>query len=419
MALAPLAVEPSFHGTGIGGALIREAHVRLKQAGEKLSIVVGEPAYYGRFGYAHERASKFESDYQCEALQALAWGEAPESGRLVYAAAFGSELAGLSRCRATASTSNMTARPMPAGSGRPASIRCRRRSSRRSWGSAARRSSLRGAGRTDAGVHAAGQVAHVDLDKDWPADTVRDAVNAHLQLAGEAVSIIAAARRLPRFDARFSATAGTISIASSTAAPPPALEKDRAWWVPKPLDAEAMHDAAQALVGRHDFTTFRSIQCQAKSPLRTLDRLDVTRVGDIIEVRASARSFLHNQVRSMVGSLKRVGEGAWTPPTSRRRSRRRTAPPAGRWRRPTGSIWSRWTTRLEPEPAARRGRAPTASNEQHERAKPANMPAKTADRERSALADRDIGQPPGQHHRQQRRATARAATDSSGGGRAK
>jgi putative acetyltransferase len=93
VALAPLAVEPSFHGTGIGGALVREAHVRLKQAGEKLSIVVGEPGYYGRFGYAHDRAAKFESDYQCDALQAVAWGEAPESGKLVYAPAFSSELA--------------------------------------------------------------------------------------------------------------------------------------------------------------------------------------------------------------------------------------------------------------------------------------------------------------------------------------
>ena len=93
VALAPLAVEPSFHRTGIGGALIREAHVRLKQAGEKLAIVLGEPAYYGRFGYAHERAANFDSDYQCEALQAVAWDEAPESGKLVYAPAFGTELA--------------------------------------------------------------------------------------------------------------------------------------------------------------------------------------------------------------------------------------------------------------------------------------------------------------------------------------
>jgi putative acetyltransferase len=88
VALAPLAVEQSFHGTGIGGALIREAHIRLKAAGEKLAIVLGDPAYYGRFGYAHQRAEKFESDYQGEALQALAWGDAPETGRLVYATAF-------------------------------------------------------------------------------------------------------------------------------------------------------------------------------------------------------------------------------------------------------------------------------------------------------------------------------------------
>lgn len=93
VALAPLAVEPSYHRSGIGGALIREAHVRLKQAGETLSLVLGEPAYYGRFGYTHERAAKFESDYQCDALQALAWAEAPESGELVYASAFGTELA--------------------------------------------------------------------------------------------------------------------------------------------------------------------------------------------------------------------------------------------------------------------------------------------------------------------------------------
>lgn len=93
VALAPLAVEPSFHGSGIGGALIREAHLRLKQAGETLSIVLGDPDYYGRFGYAHDRAASFQSDYQCEALQALAWGDAPESGRLVYAPAFSTELA--------------------------------------------------------------------------------------------------------------------------------------------------------------------------------------------------------------------------------------------------------------------------------------------------------------------------------------
>ena len=172
--------------------------------------------------------------------------------------------------------------------------------------------SLRGAGRTDAGVHAAGQVAHLDLTKDWPDDTVRDAINAHLRLAGETVTVTAATKASDEFDARFSATARHYLYRILNRRAQPALEKNRAWWVPAPLDAEAMHEAAQQLVGRHDFTTFRSIHCQAKSPLRTLDRLDVTRSGDLIEVRTSARSFLHNQVRSMVGTLKRVGEGAWT-----------------------------------------------------------------------------------------------------------
>jgi tRNA pseudouridine38-40 synthase len=171
---------------------------------------------------------------------------------------------------------------------------------------------IRGAGRTDAGVHATGQVAHVDLDRDWPADTVRDAVNAHLQMAGEAVSVLAASLVPGDFDARFSAIGRHYLYRIVNRRAPLALEAKKAWWVPKRLDAEAMHAAAYFLVGRHDFTTFRSIQCQAKSPVKTLDRLDVARDGDAIEIRASARSFLHNQVRSMVGSLKRVGEGAWT-----------------------------------------------------------------------------------------------------------
>lgn len=172
--------------------------------------------------------------------------------------------------------------------------------------------SLRGAGRTDSGVHATGQVAHLDLKKDWPDDTVRDAINAHLRLAGEAVAVTAATKAADDFDARFSATKRHYLYRILNRRAQPALEKDRAWWVPARLDAEAMHEAAQQLVGRHDFTTFRSTQCQANSPLRTLDRLDVTRAGDLIEVRTSARSFLHNQVRSMVGTLKRVGEGGWT-----------------------------------------------------------------------------------------------------------
>ncbi|WP_457941040.1 tRNA pseudouridine(38-40) synthase TruA [Mesorhizobium sp. 10J20-29] len=172
--------------------------------------------------------------------------------------------------------------------------------------------SLRGAGRTDAGVHATGQVAHLDLVREWPDDTVRDAINAHLRMARESVSILAAGAVPDSFDARFSATARHYLYRILNRRASPALEKNRVWWVPAMLSAEAMHEAAQMLVGRHDFTTFRSVQCQAKSPLRTLDRLDVTQAGDLIEVRASARSFLHNQVRSMVGTLKRVGEGAWT-----------------------------------------------------------------------------------------------------------
>ena len=172
--------------------------------------------------------------------------------------------------------------------------------------------SLRGAGRTDAGVHATAQVAHADLTKDWANDKVRDAVNAHLQAAGETVAVLAAQQVPDEFDARFSATGRHYIYRILNRRAPAALERGKVWWVPKRLDHEAMADAARLLLGRHDFTTFRSTQCQANSPLRTLDRLDVTRTGDMIEVRTSARSFLHNQVRSMVGSLKRVGEGGWS-----------------------------------------------------------------------------------------------------------
>ncbi len=172
--------------------------------------------------------------------------------------------------------------------------------------------SLRGAGRTDAGVHASAQVAHLDLGRDWPPDTVRDALNAHLQQAGERIAILKASQVAAGFDARFSALGRHYLYRISNRRAPPALERGKVWWVPRRLDAPAMDDAAKALLGKHDFTTFRSAQCQANSPLRTLDRLDVARHGDDIEIRASARSFLHNQVRSMVGSLKRVGEGAWT-----------------------------------------------------------------------------------------------------------
>jgi tRNA pseudouridine38-40 synthase len=171
---------------------------------------------------------------------------------------------------------------------------------------------IRGAGRTDAGVHATAQVAHADLEKAWPSDTVRDAINAHLQMNGDLVSVLGAALVPDDFDARFSATGRRYLFRVLNRRAPPAVEANRVWWVPKRLDAEAMHHAAQILVGRHDFTTFRSVQCQAESPVRTLARLDVTRDGDFIEIRAAARSFLHNQVRSMVGSLKRVGAGGWS-----------------------------------------------------------------------------------------------------------
>lgn len=171
---------------------------------------------------------------------------------------------------------------------------------------------IRAAGRTDAGVHATAQVAHVDLAREWPDHTVKNALNAHLSMAGVGVAILDAARVADDFDARFSATARHYLYRILNRRAPPALERGRVWHVPVMLDTDAMADAAGALLGRHDFTTFRSVQCQANSPLRTLDRLDVERRGDLIEIRASARSFLHNQVRSMVGTLQRVGAGAWT-----------------------------------------------------------------------------------------------------------
>lgn len=166
-----------------------------------------------------------------------------------------------------------------------------------------------GAGRTDAGVHASGQVAHLDLARDWPDDTVRDALNAHLR--PEPVAILAASRAGNGFDARHSATQRHYRYLIVNRRAPLALERGKAWHVARPLDHTAMHLAAQALVGHHDFTTFRSTECQSASPVKTLDRLDVSRQGERIVIEASARSFLHNQVRSMVGSLKLVGEGRW------------------------------------------------------------------------------------------------------------
>ncbi len=170
---------------------------------------------------------------------------------------------------------------------------------------------VRGAGRTDAGVHALGQVAHFDLAKDWDPFRVREALNFHLKPAPVAVLECEVAAH--DFDARYSATQRHYRYRILCRRSPPALDRDRVWWLPIALDAEAMAEAAQRLLGRHDFTTFRAAQCQANSPSRTLDRLDVATKGEEIIVEASARSFLHNQVRSMVGSLKLVGEGKWRP----------------------------------------------------------------------------------------------------------
>jgi len=167
------------------------------------------------------------------------------------------------------------------------------------------------AGRTDTGVHALGQVVHLDLERGDPADKVRDAINFHLKPAP--ISIVTAETVSDEFHARFSATKRHYLYRIINRRAPLTLDLGQAWQVPVALDAEAMHKAAQALVGKHDFTTFRSVHCQAKSPLRTMDEISVSRYGDEIEVTCRARSFLHNQVRSIVGSLKYVGEGKWRP----------------------------------------------------------------------------------------------------------
>ncbi|MFD1744782.1 tRNA pseudouridine(38-40) synthase TruA [Rhizobium helianthi] len=172
---------------------------------------------------------------------------------------------------------------------------------------------IRGAGRTDSGVHAMGQVIHADLSREWAPFKLRNALNAHLMMAEEKVSVLEVERVSDDFDARFSALRRHYLYRIISRRSPLAIEARRAWWVSKDLDHEAMHAAAQMLVGHHDFTTFRSAHCQAKSPVRTLDRLDVTRHGELIEIRASAQSFLHNQIRSFAGTLKLAGEGRMTP----------------------------------------------------------------------------------------------------------
>jgi tRNA pseudouridine38-40 synthase len=170
---------------------------------------------------------------------------------------------------------------------------------------------VQAAGRTDSGVHALGQVVSFDLSKEWEPFRIREALNFHTK--PHPVAVIDAEAVAPDFEARFSAIDRHYEYRILNRRGRPALDEFRVWHCPTELDAEAMHAAAQRILGKHDFTTFRAAECQAKSPIKTLDRLDVNREGEIIAIRASARSFLHSQVRSMVGSLKLVGEGKWSP----------------------------------------------------------------------------------------------------------
>ena len=170
---------------------------------------------------------------------------------------------------------------------------------------------VEGAGRTDAGVHALGQIAHVDIEKETDAGTVRDALNFHLRSVP--ISVLAAEAVDENFHARFSARKRTYLYRILDRRPAPAIDKGRVWWVPFSLNVDVMHEAAQGLLGRHDFSSFRAAQCQAGSPVKTLDMLDVSRAGEEVHINAQARSFLHHQVRNFAGTLKLVGEGKWKP----------------------------------------------------------------------------------------------------------
>jgi tRNA pseudouridine38-40 synthase len=169
---------------------------------------------------------------------------------------------------------------------------------------------VHGAGRTDAGVHATGQVAHIDLSREWRTDEIRDAMNYHLKPHPVAVLGVEAAS--DAFQARFSAIRRHYVYRILNRRAPAALQRNSVWHIARALDARRMHEAAQKLLGKHDFSTFRASECQATSPIRTMERLDVVRTGDLIEIFASARSFLHHQVRSIAGSLEHVGSGKWS-----------------------------------------------------------------------------------------------------------
>ncbi|HYL34014.1 MAG TPA: tRNA pseudouridine(38-40) synthase TruA [Stellaceae bacterium] len=197
-----------------------------------------------------------------------------------------------------------------------------------------KRVTVYGAGRTDAGVHALAQAAHVDLPRDRPPDVIRSALNQHVK--PHAVAVLAVERVTDSFDARRSARGRIYRYRILNRRSPPALERERVWHIGATLDLAAMQAASSVLLGKHDFTSFRDTQCQAKSPVKTLDALDVARAGDEIWIEARARSFLHHQVRNIVGTLKLVGAGKWKPADVKRaldaRDRRAggpTAPPQG------------------------------------------------------------------------------------------
>ena len=168
---------------------------------------------------------------------------------------------------------------------------------------------LHSAGRTDSGVHALAMRSHVDIEKPFEPFRLAEALNAKLR--PDPVAVIGCEIVPDDWHARFSCIGRAYEYRIRNRRAPLTLEKGRAWHVARPLDTDAMHEAAQALVGQHDFTTFRSAHCQAASPVKTLDRLDVSREGDAVIIRAAARSFLHHQVRSMVGCLALVGQGTW------------------------------------------------------------------------------------------------------------
>lgn len=170
---------------------------------------------------------------------------------------------------------------------------------------------LHAAGRTDAGVHALGMRAHFDLSRTFDPFRMAGALNAHLQMGGHAVAVLDCVEVDEDWHARFSCTGRAYEYRIINRRAQLTLDAGKAWRISRPLDAEAMHDAAQALVGLHDFTTFRSVHCQSASPVKTLDRLEVRREGERVVVEAAARSFLHHQVRSMVGCLALVGQGQW------------------------------------------------------------------------------------------------------------